>query len=191
MTRKPEIAAIVPTPPRTFAPMQTAMPMMFGPGMNWQRLTMSANSLSLIQRRFSTAIRRAQTIPALKPQSETIRNAVNKAARGTARSSCRRCAISVITPSQAPVVGAFTRARAGGGDGGPDSADACAAPARAGASGYAAHQAARPAHAHVGDGCHARGDAHARAAHADAHGRAPRRGADRRQCPSAAPRPSG
>src|SRR5215831_1722080 len=92
MTRKPEIAAIVPTPPRTFAPMQTAMPMMFGPGMNWQRLTMSANSLSLIQRRFSTAIRRAQTIPPLKPQSETIRNAVNKAARGTARSTSCLCA---------------------------------------------------------------------------------------------------
>src|SRR5262249_41274050 len=185
------------------APMQTAMPMMFGPGMNWQRLTMSANSLSLIQRRFFTAIRRAPTIPALKPPSETIRNAVNKTARGTARSRSPPFPTSVLSPAPAVApsqslhlprlqsFGAFTRARAGGADGGPDSADACAAPARAGASGYAAHQAARPAHAHVGDGCHARGDAHARAAHADAHGRAPRRGADRRQCPSAAPRPSG
>ena len=43
MTRKPETAAIVPTVPRIFAPTHTAIPTMFGPGMNWQRLTMSAN----------------------------------------------------------------------------------------------------------------------------------------------------
>jgi chromate transport protein ChrA len=34
MTRKPQSAAIVPIPPRIFAPTQTAMPTMFGPGMN-------------------------------------------------------------------------------------------------------------------------------------------------------------
>src|SRR5262249_16064506 len=82
--------------------------------------------------------------------------------------------------------GAFTR---GGGDADPDSADACAEPAGASASGYEAHQAARLARAHVGDGCRARGDVHARAVHAEARGRAPRRGADKRQCPSATPRP--
>jgi hypothetical protein len=41
---------------------------------------------SLIQRRFSTAMRRAQTMPPPPPtpKSETARNAVNKAERGTA-----------------------------------------------------------------------------------------------------------
>jgi hypothetical protein len=34
MIRKPEIAAMVPIRPRIFAPIQTAMPMMFGPGMS-------------------------------------------------------------------------------------------------------------------------------------------------------------
>ena len=76
---------------RIFAPTQTAMPTMLGPGINWQRLTISANSLSVSQRRFSTATRRAQTTPPPPtPHSETARNAVNKAARGTVCSSCCR-----------------------------------------------------------------------------------------------------
>jgi hypothetical protein len=98
MTRKPQSAAIVPIAPRSFAPTQTAMPTIFGPGMNWQRLTTSANSPSLIQRRFSTAIRRAQTIPPPPPipQSETVRNAVKSAARGTVCSTFCSCAAACV-----------------------------------------------------------------------------------------------
>jgi hypothetical protein len=72
--------------------MHTAMPTMFGPGMNWQRLTMSANSCSLNQRRCSTAMRRAKARPPPKPQSETVRSAMKSAAMATATP------ISVLAP---------------------------------------------------------------------------------------------
>src|SRR6516225_5034534 len=110
MTRKPATAAMVPIVPRILAPTQTAIPTMFGPGMNWQRLTMSANSRSLIQRRVSTAMRRAQTIPPPPPtpQSETIRKAVNKALRGTAGSSSGYCATNAEpSAGSAPTVKAM------------------------------------------------------------------------------------
>jgi hypothetical protein len=49
--RKPATAAIASIDPRSFVSTQTAMPTMFGPGINWQRLTVSAKSCSLIHRR--------------------------------------------------------------------------------------------------------------------------------------------
>ena len=88
-----ETAAIAPINPRNFAPTQTATPTTFGPGMNWQRLRMSANSSSLIQRRCSTVIRRAQTSPPPKLQSETLRNAMNSEASATCSTDFRSSAI--------------------------------------------------------------------------------------------------
>src|SRR6516165_12055860 len=82
----------------------------------------------------------------------------------------------------------FTLAHAHDGDAGPGNADAYAEPAGADASGYGARRPDRLAHARAHDGYRARGDVHVRAAHASARGHAPRRGADRRQSPSAAPR---
>jgi GTP-binding protein YchF len=83
-------AAAVPITPRVFAPTQTAMPMMFGPGMHWQRVTISANSSLLSQRRVSTRMRRAQTSPTPPtPQSAIIRNALKTDIRGTSGSTIR------------------------------------------------------------------------------------------------------
>jgi hypothetical protein len=82
----------------------------------------------------------------------------------------------------------FTRAHAGDGDAGPDSAGACADAAGGGASGCEAPRSDRLVHGRADGGCHACGDARARAVHAGGHDRAPRRGGDRRQPPSAAQR---
>jgi hypothetical protein len=90
IARKPHSAAAVPITPRVFAPTQTAMPMMFGPGMHWQRVTISANSSLLSQRRVSTRMRRAQTSPPPPtPQSAIIRNALKTDIRGTSGSTIR------------------------------------------------------------------------------------------------------
>src|SRR5215472_9781545 len=94
-----------------------------------------------------------------------------------------------ITPSVLYVC-RFTRAHADGGDAGRDSADAYAEAAGACAGGYEAHPRVRRACADVGDEYRARADVHAPTAHANAHGRALQRGADRRQPPSAPPRRS-
>src|SRR5262245_14205795 len=104
INRNPATAASVPRAPRSLAPVHTAMPMMFGPGMNWQRLTMSANSCSLSHWRCSTPMRRAQTRPPPPPMpnSETLRNATNKAPSGTTSSACSRFAALAIYVSPDP-----------------------------------------------------------------------------------------
>src|SRR5229473_4309673 len=61
--------------------MHTVMLTTLGPGRNWQRLRMSANSGSLSQPRRWTMMRRAQTIGPPKPNSETSRKARNNADR--------------------------------------------------------------------------------------------------------------
>jgi hypothetical protein len=91
---KPKRAAIAPLNPRNLAPTQTAMPTTFGPGMNWQRLKTSVNSSSSNQWFCSTAIRRAQTSPPPKLQSETLRNPMNNAASATCSADFRLSAIA-------------------------------------------------------------------------------------------------
>src|SRR6516225_7253440 len=86
-SRKPAIAASAPSAPRSFVPVQPAIPMIFGPGRNWHRLTISRNSASLSQPRCSTAMRRAQTIPPPKPNTDTVKNALAMAPSG-ARAGC-------------------------------------------------------------------------------------------------------
>src|ERR1700736_5182080 len=83
ISTKPDRAARAPIAPRSFAPTQTAMPMTFGPGENWMRLNVSANSCSLIQCRRSTTERRAHTSPPPKLHKETLRNSANNAASVT------------------------------------------------------------------------------------------------------------
>jgi hypothetical protein len=63
VNRKPDAAAIAPINPHNFAPAQTAMPTTFGPGMNRQRLRMSANSSSVSHLPCSTVMRRIQMGP--------------------------------------------------------------------------------------------------------------------------------
>jgi hypothetical protein len=94
---KPETAAIAPINPRSFAPTQTATPTMFGPGMNWQRLKISANSSSFIHHRYSTAKRRTQTIPPPKLQRETLRNVMNSATSVTCSADFRSSAIRAFS----------------------------------------------------------------------------------------------
>src|SRR4029077_11244250 len=72
-------AASAPTGPRNFAPMHTVMLTTFGPGMNWQKLSRSAKSRSLSQRRSSTMMRRTQTIGPPNPYIDVLRNAINSA----------------------------------------------------------------------------------------------------------------
>jgi hypothetical protein len=78
---KPAMPASAPAGPRSRDPTQTAIPTMFGPGMNWQRLSTSAKSSSPSQRRCSTTRRRAKTMP---PPPPTLNNATFKKPRNSA-----------------------------------------------------------------------------------------------------------
>src|SRR5215469_18198309 len=82
---KPAMAVRAPIAPRSLAPTQTAMPTMFGPGISWQRVRVSANSWSSIHCRCSTTTRRAQMRPPPKPHTETLRKARNNAPNPTSR----------------------------------------------------------------------------------------------------------
>ena len=62
---------VAPAAPRSLVPVQTAIPIMLGPGRNWQRLTMSANSGSGSHCRLSTTMRCARANPPLKRQLYT------------------------------------------------------------------------------------------------------------------------
>src|SRR5260370_25691129 len=79
MTRKPPSAASAPAPPRSFSPTHIEMPTTLGPGMNWQRLRISANSASLTHCRRTTTAWRTHTGPPPSEQSEVLRNSPNSA----------------------------------------------------------------------------------------------------------------
>ena len=80
---KPATALTAPIAPRSLAPTQTVIPTMFGPGISWQRVKVSANSCSFIHWHCSTTTRRAQTSPPPKPHSETLRKPLKRALSGT------------------------------------------------------------------------------------------------------------
>src|SRR5580692_515676 len=80
---KPATALIAPIAPRSLAPTQTVIPTMFGPGISWQRVRVSANSCSSIHCCCSTTARRAQTSPPPNPLSETLRKPMNRSLSGT------------------------------------------------------------------------------------------------------------
>ena len=77
----PVAIASAPAGPRNLAPTHTVILTTFGPGMNWQKLRMSAKSRSFNQRRSSTMMRRTQTIGPPNPASDTCRNTTNSAGR--------------------------------------------------------------------------------------------------------------
>src|SRR5271166_163706 len=64
-------------------PTQTVIPTMFGPGISWQRVRVSANFCSSIHCHCSTTTRRAQMRPPPKPHSETLRKPRKRALSGT------------------------------------------------------------------------------------------------------------
>src|SRR4051812_23039935 len=82
----PTTDAMAPDTPRTRAPKTTEKFATFGPGRNWQSAKTSLNSVALIQRRSSTAIRRAQASVPPKPKIETmtkLENRLQSVGRGT------------------------------------------------------------------------------------------------------------
>src|ERR1700719_980202 len=80
---KPATALIAPITPRSLAPTHTVIPTMWGPGISWEKVRVSANSCSSIQCCCSTTARRAQTSPPPKPLSETLRKPTNRSLSGT------------------------------------------------------------------------------------------------------------
>src|SRR6187549_2222158 len=76
--QSPRTATMAPGTPRTRAPNTTARFATFGPGRNWQSAKTSLNSAGLIQRRSSTAIRRAQARVPPNPKIETMAKLENR-----------------------------------------------------------------------------------------------------------------
>src|SRR5262249_55343064 len=76
---KPATAATAPSGPPSLDPTQVVMPTIFGPGIIWHRVKISANSRSSTHRCSSTTMRRAQTSPPPKPRWETLRTPKNSA----------------------------------------------------------------------------------------------------------------
>src|SRR6266568_4435420 len=73
-----------------------------GPGKNWQRLNVSANSASLIQCRSSTITRCAHASRLPMPQSPILANAINSAASVTVSRKFSLSAICDITDPYLP-----------------------------------------------------------------------------------------
>ena len=93
---KPASAARAPDTPRSRVPIQTARLGPFGPGMNWHRPRISANSTSPSQRRCSTTMRRTHTIPPPNANSEACRNPANSAGSVTGAIARRGSTVSVM-----------------------------------------------------------------------------------------------